>query len=117
MAKLPIVWVKGRLPLRRGSYTLSSLPSRVLDGDFTFPEAGASRRVIVAVGGHPRSTSHMSVEKRVAGMDADEALGIIQTLALSYLKAETLADMQRRTLNGIVPVTETALARAPKVTP
>ena len=50
-------------------------------------------------------------------MDADEALGIIQTLALSYLKAETLADMQRRTLNGIVPVTETALARAPRVTP
>lgn len=55
-------------------------------------------------------------------MDAYDALRTIQTLARvaldsddEELSAETLADMQRRTLNGIVVVTENALAKAPGV--
>ena len=51
-------------------------------------------------------------------MDADEALKTIQALARVALEiddeglsAETLVDTQRRTLNGIVLVTEKALAK------
>jgi hypothetical protein len=52
-------------------------------------------------------------------MDAYEALQVIQRLARIALAseqgqpAEVLADIQRRALNGIVVVTERALAKAP----
>lgn len=53
-------------------------------------------------------------------MDVYDALRTIQTLARVALEsddeglsAETLAEMHRRTLNGIVVVTEKALAKAP----
>ncbi|MEO6780603.1 MAG: hypothetical protein ABI407_05835 [Bradyrhizobium sp.] len=53
-------------------------------------------------------------------MDPYDALSAIQTLARvalesddEELSAEALADLQRRTLNGIVVVTEKALAKAP----
>jgi hypothetical protein len=52
--------------------------------------------------------------------DVYEALRNIQTLALVALESdgeglsvEALADLQRRTLSGIVVVTEKALAKAP----
>ena len=45
-------------------------------------------------------------------MDAYEALQVIQRLARPQ-SAEVLADIQRRALNGIVVVTEKALAKAP----
>jgi len=53
-------------------------------------------------------------------MDVYDALRAIETLARVALESddeglspETLAEMQRRTLNGIVVVTEKALAKAP----
>jgi hypothetical protein len=52
-------------------------------------------------------------------MDPYEALQVIQRLARIALAseqgqpAEVLADIQRRALNGIVVVTERALAKAP----
>ena len=54
-------------------------------------------------------------------VDAYDALRTIQTLARvvldsddEELSAESLVEMQRRTLNGIVVVTEKALAKAPR---
>lgn len=54
--------------------------------------------------------------------DVYDALRTIQTLARVALatdneevSAETIAEIQRRTLNGIVVVTENALAKAPGV--